>query len=264
MMRFLFSICAAFALAGTATGATIVIAPFKDNTLFEGTDPLSNGAGPEIFAGRTGDNALTRLRRALLQFDIAAAVPAGATINNVTLTLRLVRVSVTIDSTMKLYEVLADWGEGGSISNGGAGADATIGDATWTHAFYDTQEWRTAANAPRPGGYFSNTVSASGVVGTTMGPYSWSGAELISDVQGWLDAPGSNHGWILLGGEAGSRTARGFASREYSDPAYRPALTIEYTIPEAGSAALLVTAGFSLLLHRKAFRKGKISNDRLR
>jgi hypothetical protein len=262
MVRFLFSICAAVALAGTATGATIVIAPFKDNTLFEGTDPLSNGAGPEIFAGRTGDNAMNRLRRALLQFDVAAAVPAGATIDNVTLTLHLVRISVTLNSTMRLYEVLADWGEGTSISNGGAGAEASIGDATWTYAVYNTQEWRTAANVPRPGGYFSNTVSASGVVGTTMGPYSWSGPELISDVQGWLDMPGSNHGWILLGNEAGSRSARGFASREYSDPAYRPALTIEYTIPEPGSAALFVAAGFSLLIRRTAFRKGKTSSDR--
>jgi hypothetical protein len=262
-MKSLFSICAAVALAGTAMGATIVIAPSKDNTLFEGTEPLSNGAGPEIFAGRTGSNASFRLRRALFQFDVAAALPPGATVTNVTLTLHLTRVSVTLNSTMKLYKVLADWGEGTSISNGGAGADASIGDATWTHAVYDTQEWRTSANVPHPGGYFSDTVSASGIVGTTMGPYSWSGSELISDVQGWLNVPGSNHGWILLGNEAGSRSARGFASREYSDPASRPALTIEYTIPEPGNAALFVAAGFSLLIPRTAFRKGKPSSDRL-
>jgi hypothetical protein len=261
-MRFLFSICAAFALAGTAMGASIVITPSKDNTMFEGTDPLSNGAGPEIFAGRTGDNAMNRLRRALFQFDVAAAVPPGATINNVTLTLHLVRVSVTLNSTMKLYKVLADWGEGTSVSNGGAGAEATIGDATWTYAVYNTEEWRTPANVPRPGGYFSDTVSASGVVGTTLGPYSLNGSGLISDVQGWLDTPGSNHGWTLLGNEVASQSARGFASREYSDPAYRPALTIEYTIPEPGSAALFVAAGFSLLIPRTAFRKGKTSSDR--
>jgi hypothetical protein len=258
MKSFLPSICAAAALAGTAAGATITIEPIKDNTIFEGTDPISNGAGREFFAGRTGPNALNRLRRALLEFDVVSAVPAGATIENVTLTLQLIHVDVSLSSTMRLYEVLAEWGEGTSVSDRGAGAVATIGDATWTYAVYDTLEWRTVADVPRPGGFFSDTVSAAADIGAAVGPYSWSDPELILDVQGWLDTPGSNHGWILLGGESGGRTARGFASRENTDPALRPKLTIEFTIPEPANAMLFIAASFSLLGRRTSWNNARM------
>ncbi|MEK6675018.1 MAG: hypothetical protein AABZ47_05110, partial [Planctomycetota bacterium] len=70
---------------GALLADTVTITSSKDNTLYE--DPLggiSNGVGYYMFAGKTGSSVL---RRALIEFDIAGNVPAGATINSVSLTL---------------------------------------------------------------------------------------------------------------------------------------------------------------------------------
>ena len=52
--------------------------------------------------------------------------------------------------------------------------------------------------------------------------------EMIADVQGWLDDPETNFGWIVLGNEADSPTAKRFHSRENPEEEYRPTLVIEY------------------------------------
>ena len=51
------------------------------------------------------------------------------------------------------------------------------------------------------GGDFSATVSASQSVGA-IGQYTWSSAQMVADVQSWLDNPASNFGWLVLGDES--------------------------------------------------------------
>ena len=63
---------------------TVNISPTKDNSIFSESGTVSNGEG-NLYAGQTNSG---NLRRALLNFDIAANVPAGATITNVTLNLQ--------------------------------------------------------------------------------------------------------------------------------------------------------------------------------
>jgi hypothetical protein len=83
----------------------------KDNTLFQsGSGHLSSGAGNSLFAGRTRQNEIMALRRALVWFDVAAALPAGATIDSASLTLFQTRGGSR--DTVKLHAVLASWGEG--------------------------------------------------------------------------------------------------------------------------------------------------------
>jgi hypothetical protein len=61
------------------------------------------------------------------------------------------------------------------------------------------------------------------------GSFTWgSTPALIADVQAWLDAPASNHGWILLGGEDAPATAKRFDSREAADPSAQPRLVVEF------------------------------------
>ena len=122
---------------------------------------------------------------------------------------------------VELHELLADWGEGTSHAPGeeGDGAPATVNDATWRHRFFDTVFWTTE------GGDFSATVSASQSVGS-LGQYTWSSAQMIADVQSWLDNPGSNFGWLVLGDESTSVTTKRFDTRESASP---PLLTIQYT-----------------------------------
>ena len=91
--------------------ATTVLAPTKDNTLYQDpTGAVSNGAGTYLFAGRTNSGSI---RRGLLAFDIAATVPANATITSATLRLTLSR-TIGQAETIELHRALADWGEGAS------------------------------------------------------------------------------------------------------------------------------------------------------
>ncbi|MEE8158570.1 MAG: DNRLRE domain-containing protein [Dehalococcoidia bacterium] len=205
-------------------GEAISLGPSKDNTLYENaTGAFSNGVGDHIFVG---NNAGGQARRAVIAFDIAGNIPAGSIIQNVNLTIRMSR-TVAGPETINLHGLLADWGEGTSnaSANEGGGASSESGDATWVHRFFNSDSWSN------PGGDFSSTVSASTSVGGS-GSYAWgSTSQLVANVQRWLDDPSSNFGWILIGNEAGNRTAKRFDSRENGSAANRPVLTIIYTPP---------------------------------
>jgi len=209
-------------LAGSLASAGIVnINPSKDNTLYE-YDPLdgdrSNALGFHFFAGETGMN---ELRRGVLAFDIAGNVPSGSTITAVSFSVNMSRTPTNTAYVVELHRLLADWGEGTSVAPGeeGDGAPATPNDATWRHRFFDTIFWSTQ------GGDFSATVSASQMVGQ-VGQYTWSSAQMVADVQAWLDNPASNFGWLMLGDETAIATAKRFDTRESASP---PMLTIEFT-----------------------------------
>lgn len=206
--------------SGLASAATISIMPSKDNTLYE-YDPAegdhSNGAGFHFFAG---ENGMGEVRRGVLAFDIAGSVPPGSTITAVTLSMNM-SMTPTGTLTVELHKLLADWGEGTSHApmGEGDGAPATPNDATWRHRFFDTIFWTTQ------GGDFSATVSASQSVGD-VGQYTWSSAQMIADVQSWVNNPASNFGWLVLGDESSAATAKRFDTRESANP---PELTIQYT-----------------------------------
>lgn len=194
----------------------------QDNTLYEDIDGgLSNGAGTGMFAGRTASGSV---RRAVVVFDLQV-IPPGSTIHAATLQLRMNRTQ-NAPQPVRAHRLLADWGEGGSDAGdpGGAGGAAQTGDATWLHTFYDAQFWNA------PGGDFVPSESASTIVGG-LGIYLWSGSGMATDVQNWLDGVHPNHGWILIGNESTSNTAKRFATREEPTPEDRPRLTVEYTPP---------------------------------
>lgn len=201
-----------------------VLTPNQDNTLFEDDGgALSNGAGQFLFAGTTnqGDR-----RRALLAFEIAGAVPAGATVEEVTLTLTMSR-TISDAQAVSLHRATAPWGEGTSDAAAaeGAGAAAATGDATWLHTSYDDERWST------PGGDFAASASATQDV-TGSGGYTWHSTEgLVADVQRWLDDPSSNHGWIVVGNESQGGTAKRFNSREHAAAGTRPTLRIRFAVP---------------------------------
>jgi hypothetical protein len=118
--------------------------------------------------------------------------------------------------------VLADWGEGASVSGGGSGAPAQPNDATWLHAFFPGTLWTSA------GGDFAPAPSASTTV-AGVGDYAWRDPRLTADVQAWL-AGGDEHGWAVIGDESEPGTARRFDSREHPAPEQRPRLTLHYSM----------------------------------
>lgn len=222
--------------ATPAPAAIISLGASQDNTLYEvGPGNLSNGAGEHLFAGLTNFTSLAR--RGLVRFDVAGAIPAGSTINSATLTLHMSKTISGIHN-VELHRTLASWGEAGSNASGeeGGGDTAQTGDATWVHRFFNTVNWTNA------GGDFSATASATTSV-NNIGFYSWASAGVTGDVQFWLDNPGSNFGWTLLGNESAIGSAKRFDTRENADLSVRPQLSIDYTpIPEPTSLALSALA----------------------
>ena len=139
--------------------------PIADNTLFQSTaGSLSNGVGTHFYVGETAQ-ASNNLRRGLIKFDVSG-VPAGATVNSVTLQLRMSMAPNSAAQNIEIHRALQNWGEGTSnAAQGGAGfgegdgTQATTGDATWLHTFFNTATWTSA------GGDFTATASATTSVG---------------------------------------------------------------------------------------------------
>ena len=178
-----------------------------DNTLID--DPegsRSNGAGPYFFVGLTGDNEGGGIRRGLIHFDMEGIIPEQARIEDVALHLYASN-DPDVAEKVRLYAAVQDWGEGASCGNGGKGAVAKTGDATWIHTFYDTATWES------PGGDRARPASARITV-DMLGSYTWSSNRMIKDVQLWVEQPELNFGWLLIGDESTPRSVVAFASRE--------------------------------------------------
>lgn len=215
---------------------TSVLAPLRDATLFEEVEERASGAGPHLFSGLTATNLR---RRALLAFDIASSIPEGSTVLDVELTIDVDRAQLGRTIRFELRRVTSDWGEGASAADvpGGRGAPPEPGDATWTHTFFDTDDWTTA------GGDFEAAGSGSADL-FGLGMATFTGAGLASDVQTWLDDPGTNYGWALVGEEAATMNAIRFLSRESGTG---PALSVTYAAPP-GTTAIPTASSLGLAL----------------
>ena len=208
------------ALGAAAAGDVVEISPARDNSIFSEGD-LSNALGQRLFAGMT---AQFHLRRALIMFDVAGAVPAGSTINFATLHMNCSRQLQP--AAVSLHRLRASWGEGTSraLFEEGMGAPATPGDATWMARFFPGDPWGI------PGGDFVDSPSATSL-SPGSGPVTWATGQMALDVQSWLDSPAENHGWILIGEESVFASAQRFDSRENVNPAVRPRLVLDFTPP---------------------------------
>jgi hypothetical protein len=230
------SLCLSLCLSSAAaTGAkssarakqTRVIQASKDNTIIESPQgELSSGKGSTIFVGRTGQ-AERSIRRGLVAFDISKVIPAGSKIISVKLTMKATKGAggKSVERQVTLHRLTSDWGEGASSSEGGRGAPVMTGDATWLHSFYPDQLWS------QPGGDFAADESASQTAAVPTAYTFGSTPQLVADVQGWLDAPKTNYGWLLRGDETQGATALVFQSRESTDKKARPQLTVTFIPP---------------------------------
>lgn len=240
-----------------AWSATVSLPAAKDTTIFSESTGNGGGGSPGIFAGNNGSGGI---RRALIAFDLSG-IPAGSTITQSELKLYVGNAPGTSPAqTVSIFPLTKNWGEGttGSsnptLSGGGSGAVAVSPDATWANAATPSTAWTTI------GGDFAGVASATvgSITTTTNTPYTWSSAAMVTDVQGWLDNPATNFGWILRNAsDAGTQTVRGFYSRESGTgassaltTAFQPSLSITY-VPEPASAVLLLLAGQTLLLRRQ-------------
>lgn len=213
----------AFVVAFCAPAAEVVVlTPTKDAAIYAENGNNANGRGSFFFIGK---NASGNLRRSLLHFDIAGAVPAGSTITGVTLAMTVANTQGT-GNLARLLPLTQAWLEGPAtpVGAGGAGTAAAPGDTTWTHHNFNTGLWGSA------GGDFDNSVLTDTVVINGVGGYTWpSSTRLVSTVQAWLDTPATNFGWLIQGDEtAVGATAKQVHARENATGA--PQLTVTYLL----------------------------------
>jgi len=199
----------------------VVILASKDNTIFSEDSTKSNGAGSYIFAGTTND---WDNRRALVHFRVQGSIPQNTVVDSVILTLVMSRNKLDSAWQVNLHRLNGPWGEAGSDAPGeeGQGILAESGDATWSHSTFNTQTW------VNPGGDFDINPSASTIV-EGVGSYTWKGSGITEDVKNWLNGSSENHGWILIGQEGEKISSKRFNSRENSESATHPKLTIYYS-----------------------------------
>lgn len=243
--------------AGPMVCADVVnLLPAKDNTLYQSSNSFSNGRGAHLFTGRTAQLDPFSRRRAVIAFDIAGNIPAGATINGVALRLFMSRSPTSAAMLTFLRRLDSDWGEGTSNDSGGEGSGtvATAGDATWANTFFPNSFWNSF------GGDF--TVIPSGAAGVAgIGTYVWTSEQMAADVQDWLDNPATNFGWILTGSESASRTAKRFDSKENPFESRRPQLIVDFSIFSPVFACCLPAGACEVLTQDACIGAGGSSLD---
>lgn len=244
------------AIASTAfaqTPQTVTIGATRGNTLFQSDIGEFSGASAQwIFAGLTAGQSA---RRGILQFDLPSSIPAGSIITGVTLRMRMSR-SIVNAEPVTIHTVTNSWTNGTSVmtGNGGAGVPSTNFDVTWRHRQWAAPDLATGQLGgtlwDNAGGDFNPTALATRSV-SGIGFYTWTSAALTADVQRWLDNPGENFGWMILGDEAEGTSAKRFDGPGNANAANRPSLAITYIIPTPTAAATIGLLGTLALRRRR-------------
>jgi len=214
------------ALCAPATAQTTITIPAdKDTTLYEPLNGLrANGSGPSIFCGKVGLNGGGGIRRALVHFDVAGQLPAGAVVIAAEFDIFSAQSTAFLPIQTFVHRVTQDWSEGSVVNvPGGQGGSPQSGETTWQHTNFPNATWNN------PGGDFAATQSFTFDLASIGPSTALVDDGMVSDIQSWLDNPSGNFGWLLKTDEVFPQTARRMHSREFgSSP---PSITITYLSP---------------------------------
>ena len=203
-----------FAFAAAALGGTVTLSPLADSEMRQLSPDSNFGSATAMVSGQVGSGGHFEVRRALLRFDLRGQIPVGAIVNSAALQISAVLMLPLnpVNSDFGVHRLLEDWDESNVTWN------SRLAGVAWSAPGASG----TADSVPNP----SATVFVTG-----LGNYTFSAtANLISDVQAWLDDPTINFGWLLLSEEGGPYTARHFATRE-DIMGNAPVLTIDFSLP---------------------------------
>jgi hypothetical protein len=200
---------------GLLQGDVITLQPAADTRLREQSPAEIDGSLSTFVSGTQGSFVGGTRNRALLRFDPASAIPAHSQINSAQLLLTVVMAPFDgTDSTFELHRLLEPW---------------TESEATWQIRLAPDVAW--AAPGATAGLDYAEAMSATQFIAGVGGYTFESTSDLVADVQGWLDDPNTNSGWILISqSESVEKTARHFASRENTNST-PPQLVLDFTPP---------------------------------
>jgi Immunoglobulin domain len=207
-----------------AEAATVTLRPVADTTVFQ-TYPNNNFGHYYLVAGTTAKQG--ERSRALFKFSPGTNIAPGAIISSVQLAFQVNRAPHTAQSsTFDVCRMLVDWGEGtGGSGSKTMGSPAKTNESTWDARFFPSTLW-SAPGASAPVDFVATPSASKLLAGQTLAFSST--PQLIADVQGWVDHPDTNFGWILISeSESLEETARRFGSREF--PSIAPTLVVTFT-----------------------------------
>lgn len=182
---------------------TTVMGATGDTFVDEATPSTGYVGGSDLYAGR---EAASHDHNALLNFNVAGQVPAGAFVQQATLKLwPKFETASTGTKNLEAHEITSPWNA-----------------ATWTQR-------NTGVNWTTPGGDFDATVLDT----EPLAAFSWKTFQITDQVNKWLEGS-PNYGIAITDGNSTVNRAVAFASSEWGVPADRPQLEIEY-FPRSGS-----------------------------
>jgi len=170
----------------------------SDDTYLNSVLTDSNFNGQTTFAA---GRSTTVIAHGVVAFDLSS-IPPGSTINDVQLKLTADLIS-NPPIPLLLHKITTNWDES---------------TTTWNFP------WTT------PGGDFLTTSSATQTI-TVLDAYIWgSTGQMVNDVQGWVDDPSSNNGWLL---KRADESVTGFARffHNTGNPTDVPMLIVTFNEP---------------------------------
>ena len=185
-------------LRGYPPPQTVELSPKQDATVLQGAPTVNFGSTTDMWVGYDhceGPEGL-KISRSLVRFDLTS-IPAGASIEDATLYLRLVN-SCDIGErthTATVYRTTSDW---------------SSSSVTWNS---------------RPG--YGEAYGSASIPSRT---YTWYSFDVTNLVSGWVGGSFPNYGMTIRGPESsGNDSARlGFATMNSSGTTYDPYLEITY------------------------------------
>ncbi len=200
----------------SSTQNSIQIFANKDNTIISDFMSNSNGEGPFVYVGLSGNGGI---RRGLLSFQVFT-LPTSIVVDSVSLTMNCTKIPNISSDTFYLHQLTQHFGEGSSSTQQGGGAQAENGDATWQDAYYDSIDWNTA------GGDYDTTQLSTCLI-DDFGSFTFQNTSIFTQVvQNWLNSATDGLNLLLKTNEQNTHTLKGFASKESTDTA--SFLTIYY------------------------------------
>lgn len=209
-----------------STNQIATIPAIKDTTLYQANPSSSNGQGQAFWTSTGTANANLH---ALLAFDIAANVPAGATIVDASLELNVLATGGATPS-FRIFPVTRDpavaWVEGSAVPSADDSVPPTPVNnaATWSH-----RQWHPA----NPQGPWA-TAGGDGVLPslrnltvTQTGLLVIESANLVEYVRSLHADPAAFDGMQIFPLSGAIR----FASAEHATASLRPRLLVEYFVP---------------------------------